>query len=230
MEEHAMFTAYVVSLVIGGAFIGLSLLSGDTELEGDLELDGGLDVDGELDAGASAISHLEVSEPTIGDAAHGLDKARARRFNPLLSVRFWTFGLAGFGLTGVLFHALEIAPEPLGGLIASGVGVVLGFGMAIATRMLAQPVQGETMSLSDYVGQGATLTHALDVGGVGRIRVRVRQSERTLLACTSTGQALPAATSVIILSIDGDGRAVIVPESEFYVESEREPALTEEGV
>jgi hypothetical protein len=39
---------------------------------------------------------------------------------------------------------------------------------------------------------------------------------------------LPAATSVIILSIDPDGRAVIIPESEFYAESEGVPRLTQE--
>ena len=225
-----MLTAYVASLVIGAAFIGLSLLSGDVDMEGDLDVDGGLDVDGDLDSPGPAFQEVDLGEPSMGDAAHGLDKARVRRFNPLISVRFWTFSLAGFGMTGVLFHQLDIAPEPLGGLLATGVGLVLGLSVALATRFLAEPVRGETMSLADYVGKGATLTHALVGGGVGRIRVRIRQSERTLLARTSTGAALPAATPVIILSIDPDGRAVIIPESEFYAESEAATRLTQEEV
>jgi len=223
-----MLTAYVASLVIGGALIGLSLLSGDAEFEGDVDVDGGFDIDGDLDGGDAAFDDMELSQPSVGDAAHGLDKARAKRFNPLISLRFWTFSLAGFGLTGVLFNVFEIAPEPVGGLVASGVGVVLGLGMALTASLLAEPVRGETMSLSDYVGKGATLTHALEAGAVGRIRVRVRQSERTLLARTSTGSPLSAATSVIILSIDPDGRAVIIPESEFYAQPQGVPKLTEE--
>jgi hypothetical protein len=223
-----MLTAYVATLVIGGAFVGLSLLSGDGDVDVDmdagvdLDLDAGLDVDLDLDMDAG------VDGPTLGDAAHGLDDRKPkRRFNPLFSMRFWTFGMAGFGLTGVLLSALELSAEPLTAMLAGGVGAILGLGMSAATRALATPVRGETITIEEYVGRTAVLEHAVDPGGITRLRVRIRHRERTLLALTAEPIALPAGASVVILSMDPEGRAVVTPESEiFAVEA---PQEEEEG-
>jgi len=202
-----MLTAYVASFVIGGAFIGLSLLSGDVDADMDADLD--IDADADLD--------VEVAGPTVGDAAHGVDENRLkRRFNPMRSMRFWTFGLAGFGLTGSLLTWLELSVEPLSLAVSGSVGVILGLSMSFATRVLATPVRGAAISTSDYVGQAAVLAHAVGPGGVARVRVRVQGRERDLLARTAEPLELGAGAKVIILSMDNEGRAVIAPESEVF--------------
>jgi hypothetical protein len=217
-----MLTAYVATLVIGGAFVGLSLLSGDGDV--DMDMDGGVDLD--LDADFDLDVGSGVDGPSLGDAAHGIDDRQPkRRFNPLLSMRFWTFGMAGFGLTGVLLSTLELSAEPLTALLAGGIGAILGLGMSAATRALATPVRGENITLEEYVGRTAVLDHAVDPGGITRLRVRIRHRERTLLARTAEPVALPSGTSVVILSMDPEGRAVVTPESEIFAV---EPALEEE--
>lgn len=204
-----MASAYVASLVIGAAFVGLSLLSGDGSVDVDADVDLDLDLDVDLAP--------DVDGPSLGDAAHGVDPHKPRkRFNPLLSMRFWTFALAGFGLTGVLLSALELSVEPLTAGLSIGVGVILGVAVAAATRALSIPVRGATISIGDYVGRAATLLHAVDPGGVAKLRVSIGQGTRDLLGRTAEPRALAANTRVVILSMDPDGRAVVSPEGEFF--------------
>ena len=204
-----MLTAYVATLVIGGAFVGLSLLAGDGDVDMDVDGDLDLDLDGDVDAGAAG--------PTLSDAAHGVDDRKRRRpFNPLFNFRFWTFGLAGFGLTGVLLTYLGLAVEPIIGAVSGGVGAVLGLTMAMVTRALAAPMRGDAISIDEYVGRTATLAHAVEPGGITRLRVRVRHRERDLLARTAEPLALPAGAQVVILNMDEEGRAIVAPETEIF--------------
>ena len=53
-------------------------------------------------------------------------------------------------------------------------------------------------------------------GGVSRIRLKVQERERTMLAVAPEPLALPAGTRVVVLRIDESGKAQIAPEDSIF--------------
>ena len=108
-----MTTLYLVSLVVGGLLVGVSILGGD--LDADLDADFGGDLDGFDADGWSAA-------PEAGSLAS------AAQF---LSFRDIVFFLAFIGLTGDVLGATGLG-EPLRAVVATGCGV----GAAAVTHRL----------------------------------------------------------------------------------------------
>ena len=57
---------------------------------------------------------------------------------PFLSFRFWTFGVAFFGLTGVIFDGVGLAGEGATLAVAIGLGLACGLAGALILRALAR--------------------------------------------------------------------------------------------
>ena len=72
------------------------------------------------------------------------------------------------------------------------------------------------MRLGDYSGQVGELMLPLRKGGVTRIRLRVKERERTMLAVTTDPVDLAVGTRVLVLGIDEAGRAQIEPEDTIF--------------
>jgi hypothetical protein len=106
-----MGAIYVAALILGLGVLGLGPL-----------LPGGDGGDGHASEGAEDELGEPHSEPYAADATSTLAF--------FLSLRFWTFGLAGFGLVGTALHFLSLMGALATGALALLVG---GFSGALST-------------------------------------------------------------------------------------------------
>ena len=150
---------------------------------------------------------------TGGDAdgdgdADGVGGMALTMAGPLGSLRFWTFGALGFGLTGVLSTLLGI---PAAGVLAfsSIVGVGLGYGLFRMFRWLArEQVSGET-TVGDYVGAEARVLLPIRTEGLGKVAVE-RMSGRFEVAASSGDGRVHAPGDIVVVVDLGPGGTVIV--------------------
>jgi hypothetical protein len=210
-----MLAVYLTCLIVGGVFVGLSALGG---------LGKDADAGPHMGGAGDHEHHLHLAHdgdhahgPSLADASQGTAGAHGARrpaaWIPFLSFRFWTFGSAFFGLTGTLITLLALAGEPLALLLSGATGFGVGTLSAWIVRVLRQPVGAEAIEVSEYQGQVGELILPLVEGGLGKMRVRIRHRERELIVRAEEPVALPRGARVLVLGLDEDGRARIVPES-----------------
>ncbi|MCB9730669.1 MAG: hypothetical protein H6744_09040 [Deltaproteobacteria bacterium] len=228
-----MLTLYFACLAVGGVLVALSAFAGaaDADAGGDLHHDfdagdadaAGADVDGGFDhelgdAGDHDLGH-DAYHPSAADAAHGVkDGAAARKlWLPFSSMRFWTFGSAAFGLTGVLLTALGTVSALVVLLAAAATGTGVGTAVAYAMHHLRRPVNADAVERSDYPGQVGELLLPLRPGATSRIRLRIRHRELVMLARSTEALELPRGARVVVLALDEDGHALVAPEDRLYV-------------
>src|SRR5690554_5868019 len=146
---------YIFCMVLGGIFVGLSVFGGLFEGDADLDAAGDIEIDAEVDA------DFEVS---IG-----------RRFNPFVSFKFYTFGLAFFGLTGVLFTALNLMQSSVGIFALSlGMGLFTGLAMAYVLFRLNASGGSEGITSRDYAGLPAKIMLPVSAERNGKVRLSIR--------------------------------------------------------
>lgn len=113
---------YIFSLVLSAILLVASLLVGDSssDIVADQEADPG-------PTGPSEIGQLNGVEPS------------PRRFllGTLKSIRFWTFFVAFFGMTGLVLDGLDVMTPTVTLWVAIGVGVVVGASANAAVRILS---------------------------------------------------------------------------------------------
>ena len=155
-----MAALYLFSLVLGGGFLLLSLLGGESD--GDVDFDGGLDLG---DAGDLQLDGLEMDGlagdglEITGDAMdasgdlgdHGQDAA-----SRIFSIRTAVYTLFGFGATGTILTQLGIGmitslAFALVGGFASGLLVSLVFHFLVRTDSGAHPGDASLLGLTGTV-------------------------------------------------------------------------------
>ncbi len=211
-----MLSVYLIAGIVGGVLIVLSALGGIGDHDADLELDHDvdLDVDGDVDLDLDGDVDLDVDHDLDHevDVAHGgpLDGVDPEGiWLPFLSLRFWTYFAAGFGITGGLLTWLGSLVEPVVGLAAGGTGLVAGLAMAYAMRALKQGEAHGHIGLNDYQGAEGVVRVSIRPGGTGKIRVVVRGEEIDLLATSSEPEPLLAGTPVVIIDMLGAQARVV---------------------
>jgi len=192
---------YLFALIVGGVLLGASILLGgdhDGDADFDLDGDGDLDLDGDADAdfgeGGDAAAHGDFD-------VHG---APGFLWSAFKSVRFWTFFLAFFGLTGLTLDGLGLVGTwPLTLLAAVGMGLASGMGAVAIIRSLASDDSGAVASESDYLGKTARVLVPVTREGVGKVRVQIKGSTVDVLATTDEDAPVQAREEVMIIEMDG---------------------------
>ena len=122
----------------------------------------------------------------------------------LFSTPFWSFGLTGFGLCGLLMRLL--APTD-SWIPASAVALVMGAAMGwAATRVLRAVGRQEANSLvrgDELIGQQATVSLAIEPGQRGFIEMTVRGSLIRRPARSPQG-TLARGSHVVVVSAEGN--------------------------
>jgi hypothetical protein len=171
-----MVAFYVFSLVLGGGFLGLSLLgdifgghagvdlSTDTSVDTDLGLDAHLEADtGSLDgdAGPGEVDqmHLEGGHG-VGDAGHAASIA-----SKIFSIRTVTYSLFGFGAVGTLLTYVFHAGSPVTAAFAVAGGVVSGTIINAAFGWVRRSESGSLAGEDTYSGHSGHIT--LPIAGTG---------------------------------------------------------------
>jgi len=174
-RERAMIYAFAFALVLGGILLGASILVGDGH--GDLGGHGG---------------DFHITGDSV-DAVVGT----------LRSLRFWTFFLAFFGLTGVALKSLHIVDsDVLSALIAAGMGLTVGYGATWAFRVLDRRESNSMAAEDDLVGKSGRVLVAVSPGTLGKLRVTAKGSTVDLLA-KSDDETFAVNDDATVIEMDG---------------------------
>jgi membrane protein implicated in regulation of membrane protease activity len=173
---------YLAALVIGGGVLALQLLLGG---------------DSDSDAGAGEV-HADTGDGHDTGHAHG-----EAGFLPIfLSMRFWIYGLLGFGMVGAILHYLELAGSLTTPLVAGAVGLLAGFIASWTFRVLARADTSSGAEATDVVGQVGRVLIPCARGSKGKVRIELRGQTLDLIA-TTDDEELTSGSPVLIEEIRG---------------------------
>lgn len=191
-----LLSVYMFSLALGGVLLGASILLGGKD---------GIEAQSDApDVAADADVHAEVE-------AHGVDAGKDLELGggadfllwSVTSVRFWTFFLAFFGLTGLVFDGFSLVPhEAITAMLAVSMGSAAGFGISYAMRVLGADQSGRVAEAEDYVGKSARVLVAPTPGGVGKVRIDIGGNLVDVLATTDEDN-VGNQDQVMIIEMDG---------------------------
>jgi membrane protein implicated in regulation of membrane protease activity len=174
--------AYVFSLVLGGVLLGASIFIGDHDA--DVDVDADIDIDAGPDHGG-----LDVLGGFVG---------------ALTSLRFWTFFLAFFGLTGWSFSFFDLLSETSRFGVSLGTGAVIGF---VTVRLFKALQAGEhttAATAKDFVGKsGRVLVRIASSGEVGKVRLELKGTTVDIVAETEDADDLTAGDRALVVEMRG---------------------------
>ena len=192
-----LLTLYAASAVFGGILIGASVMGVDKSHEAELHADPHVD-HGPV-TGSDAIDH---------DAAHGDAPADVGTLAAmLLSMRFWTFALASFGLTGSLLHLVGVSGF-ISLPVSLALGATIGFAVAMLFRMADKRNVGTIADIKTLMGKEGVVLLAISPSKPGKIRVRHDGTDLDLLAHTRDHVDIPIGTRVLVVDMKG-GQATV---------------------
>lgn len=181
-----LISIYIFTLVVGAVLLGASILLGGKG--GDADGDAGGDADGGVDK--------EVESPSGADVGGFLTL--------FLSLRFWVFFLAFFGLTGLVLELLDLVGHEWATLaIALSMGLGVGVAARLVMRKLGGDTRGNVVESAHYVGKMARVMVPFEGQGVGRVRVEVKGTTVDLLASGLEDEAFTSRDEVLIVEMDG---------------------------
>ena len=179
-----LFLTYIFCLVLGGTFVGLSVFGGfaggDADVDADMDAELDVDMDADLDVDADGDFEADTHGLAIDAAgAHEYDReielSVSRRFNPLVSFKFYTFLLTFFGLTGVIFTGLGLwGSEPGVFAVSLMMGLFAGLGVAYTMFRVNDSTGSEGITERDYVGVSAQVMLPLSNEQVGKVRLFIK--------------------------------------------------------
>ena len=179
----------------------------------DLHVDKALDLVKDLakdvphDAAPPADGQTPI-EQTVGSAhpASGGDLG-GPGLRALLSLRFWTFGLASFGFLGAFLTVMGVG-EPVSSLVSAPVGLALGYVAAYIFWKLSRSERSVATVLGHLRGAEAEVVLPVRPGGTGKIALKVSGQYTELLARTNDAHELPLKERVLVVTVD-EGVAVV---------------------
>lgn len=173
-----MLSIYVGCVLFGGVLLGASALGGH-----DHDASGG-------DGG--------------GGDGHGATGPHASPF-AFLSVRFWAFSVAFFGLAGLAFSLAGVGSAAvLAGVVGLGSGYA---GTRVLNALTRKPV-GLLKDANAQIGREGTLLLPVARGQRGKLRLSLGGISTDLLADTDADQPLAAGEVVLIVGFR-DGAALV---------------------
>jgi len=182
---------YLFSLIVGAVLLGASILLGGQDADADGDLDADADADGGLDKDIA----LDKDVGGAGDAFGFL--------TTFLSLRFWTFFLAFFGLTGLVLDLFGLVGSWIALVLALAMGLGTGAGAMAILRALAGETSGSVVESRDYVGKTARVVVPFRGINVGKVRVDVKGTSIDLLASGVDEDAYGKREEVLIVEMEG---------------------------
>lgn len=143
----------------------------------------------------------------MGDAHHDVahahaDEGHAAPSLPFLSLRFWTYALGAFGLSGLLLRALG-APAAVHVPVAAGAGVGVGLAVTWALRALARRTGGSPANLEEARGAEAVVLLPVSPEKDGKVRLRLGEQDVDLPARPMETETFAPHDRVLVVSVEG---------------------------
>lgn len=198
---------YLFAFALGGLLLLASIFLGDKDGGHDAshDTDTGADTDADADAPASPTNPGGLTRD--GADAHG---GLAGLFSAFLSLRFWMFFLAFFGLTGLVLDGLDIVPNTTLALaLAIGMGVLTGEVTVYVFRRLAHSETSTAAGAHDYVGKsGRVLVGFGGSGALGKLRLTLKGTTVDVLATTDEERPFTIGEEALVIQMN-DTTAVV---------------------
>ena len=212
-----MLTAYLICLIAGGVFVGLSMFAGadhdtnhdvdhglDHDVDHDLDHDVDHDLDHDVDHDLDADGDCDVAHDVNVDADVANPDIQAL-WLPFFSFKFWTFATCFFGLTGTLLTLLKLAHSQLVIVpISVVIGLAAGTAMAYLLRKLKQDVVDSMVRKKDLVGATGVVELSFGKERKGKVLVEVKGQKIIYLAETDEDRPLERDEPVLVLGMEGN--------------------------
>ncbi|MES2639150.1 MAG: hypothetical protein V4850_06690 [Myxococcota bacterium] len=217
-----LIALYAGSLVLGGILIAASMLGGGQDSDGDADgTDAGHDVDHghELNHGHDH-DHDHGHHDLGKDLVHGHDHGQSHTevlqgFSAIamtiLSLRFWTFALAAFGMTGLLLSLLS-TPWLITLVLALVTGAVVGVGVTTLLRAVSRDTVSSALDARTLRGRDAEVVLTMGPGKLGKVRLIHNGQTLELPATTKEARVLERGERVLVVDVSG-GTADVTPAS-----------------
>lgn len=188
---------YLFAFALGGLLLLASIFLGDKD--GGHDSADGHDADTHGPQNPSGLAH-------DGAGDHG---AVAGLFSAFLSLRFWMFFLAFFGLTGLVLDGLDIVTDTTVTLVlAIGTGVLTGEVTVFAFRRLAHSETSTAASAHDYVGKSGRVLVGFGGGTLGKLRLTLKGTTVDVLASTDDERPFAPGEEALVIQMN-DTTAVV---------------------
>ena len=204
-----MIELYLGCAAFGLVLIGASVFLGDADADVDADMDADFDVD--ADAGFDAdIDHGEIADVGATDLVHDTAAgADAGVYLPFLSMRFWTYAVGSFGLTGSVLVALD---QPF--LFHLPLSLALGLGIGWSAAWAFHALQRNVVDSSSHAHQlrGAEGVVLLPIGPekTGKVRLEVKEQDIDLSATCREPRTLQPGERILVVSAAG-GKVEVLP-------------------
>jgi membrane protein implicated in regulation of membrane protease activity len=192
---HGGLPIYLVALALGGVLLLGSLVGGHHHADADTDAGAGLD--GGHHAG-DAHQHAHDQQDS-----HGGPSAYLWFIRPLLSLRFWIFGLTFFGLTGSVLDGFRLAGPAVIAVIAIVLGLITGYLAARLFQSLARQTVGAIDPHGAQVGREGRLLLPVSRSQRGKLRLVVGGVATDLIVETDDQATIPAGTTVLVVGMRG---------------------------
>jgi len=191
-----MISLYIIAAVVGGALVALSAFgAGDHDHDHDHEahLDQDAEIDHDGDHEVHALANIEHDATWL----------------PFLSLRFWTYFSAFFGLTGLGLTYLTDLAAPIGALLSAGTGVGSGLGISYAMRRLRASETHSGSSSEDLIGSEGTVLLTVRKDDPGKVRCRIKGELIDVLAVSEEENEIERGAEVIVVGFEDDRASVL---------------------
>ena len=207
---------YGLCFIVGGIFVLLSAVGG---LDG---VDFAADFDAEIDAEIDADTDAHFDDIDVGTHAGQTNASNRRRprWLPIYSLRFWTFALCFFGLTGLLVTLAQ--PDMANWLVASIaalMGLLCGVAATLVLRSLGSNEANSLTRPEELAGQIGIVEIPFDANSRGKVRLSIRGSTVAFFAFTQENREFRRGESVLVVGLEHNKLWVVstdvLPTQEF---------------
>lgn len=181
-----MLPLYIIAAIVGGGLVLVTLFMG----HGDHELGHDHDLSGDHDVG-----HGDV-------------------WLPFLSLRFWTYFLMVFGITGLLLTQFADSIEPMTAVWSAVSGLSVGFMVSLLMQWAKRSQADNATRTQDFLGREAIVIVPIRPNLEGKVRLEVKGEIIELLALPYEDREILREESVVIVSLEHD-RARVMPRDEL---------------
>lgn len=182
---------YLFSFALGGILLLASILLGDKDT-------GQADADASADADAGAEGSGQGLDHGVLDS-HG---SLAGLFTAFLSMRFWMFFLAFFGLTGLVLDGLDLVTSALALALALAMGLLTGQATVAVFRHLATSETSTAAGAHDYVGKSGRVLVSFGPGELGKLRLTLKGTTVDVLATSDEEQRFAIGDSALVIQMN----------------------------
>jgi membrane protein implicated in regulation of membrane protease activity len=201
-----MLPIYLGSLTLGGILIGASILFGDGDIDADADFDVDVDFDADFEGGLDVDNDLMLVVKDPADAV-----VDAGTWLPFLSLRFWTFAMAAFGLSGSLLTLLGVA-KVITAVVSAIMATGIGTGASWMFRALQTTQVSGNVGLRDVRGNEAKVLLPVGPNKLGKVRLMLDGQYVDLPARTQCKELISRGNKVLVVDVsDGVADITSVP-------------------